>query len=89
MPAPPKKGETKKQFLGRCIPVFVREGRSQKQAAAICYDMWRKGSESEEEDEIRREDAILQKLIEENEKDERTKRDDFDLYKLTKETDSE
>lgn len=42
MPAPPRKGETQKKFLGRCIPTYIREGRSPDQAKGICYSMWRK-----------------------------------------------
>jgi len=40
----PKKGETEKEFISRCIPYVLKEGtaKDQKQAIAICYSMWRK-----------------------------------------------
>jgi hypothetical protein len=36
-----KKTETNKQFISRCIPVVLSEGKtkSAKQAAAICYNI--------------------------------------------------
>ena len=51
MPQPPKPGESQSDFMGRCVPVFVDEGRPQKQAVAICYDMWRKKHPSSKSDE--------------------------------------
>jgi hypothetical protein len=45
MPAPPRAGEEKDEFLGRCIPVYVKEGKPQDQAVAICYSMWRRKDE--------------------------------------------
>jgi len=33
----PKAGESEDEFISRCIPVVVGEGKSQEQAAAICY----------------------------------------------------
>jgi hypothetical protein len=33
----PNAGESKDDFLGRCIPIVVREGKDQDQATAICY----------------------------------------------------
>ena len=33
--------EDEKEFIGRCIPVMIKEGYEQDQAAAICYDKWR------------------------------------------------
>ena len=37
----PRAGESEDDFIGRCIPVLVGEGKDQDQAAAICYSMWR------------------------------------------------
>jgi len=39
----PKKGETEKDFISRCIPYVIKEGTAKdtKQAAAICYSIWR------------------------------------------------
>lgn len=45
MPTPPQKGETKKEFIARCIEQYIEEDYDQKQAAAICYDTWRKAKE--------------------------------------------
>jgi hypothetical protein len=38
----PTKGENEELFLKRCIPQLIREGRDVKQAAAICYSVYRK-----------------------------------------------
>ena len=40
----PKKYESEKKFLSRCIPVVIGEGKAKdnKQAAAICYNMFSK-----------------------------------------------
>jgi hypothetical protein len=47
MPAPPKPGEDKDKFIGRCIPVFVHEGKPQDQAVAICHSMWKRKNEND------------------------------------------
>lgn len=36
----PGKNENQDQFIARCIPELVGEGREQGQAVAICYSMW-------------------------------------------------
>jgi len=36
----PNKGETEKQFINRCIPIVVSEGKELKQAVAVCYKIW-------------------------------------------------
>jgi hypothetical protein len=36
----PKEGESKKEFISRCIPILIHEGRESDQAAAICYSLW-------------------------------------------------
>ena len=40
----PSSGENKKDFISRCIPIVISEGTTKdpKQAAAICYSIWRK-----------------------------------------------
>jgi hypothetical protein len=38
----PKSGESKDDFIGRCISVEVGNGIDQDQAAAICYSKWEK-----------------------------------------------
>lgn len=34
-----RKGEKKEDFIKRCIPQVVAEGKSQKEAIAICYSL--------------------------------------------------
>lgn len=36
----PKEGESESEFISRCIPVLIGEGKEQEQAAAICYSYW-------------------------------------------------
>ena len=38
----PKPGETKKDYLKRCIPELIHEGREQKQSVAICHAIYDK-----------------------------------------------
>ena len=38
----PNPGETERDFLHRCIPELIDEGKPQKQAVAICYSIYRK-----------------------------------------------
>jgi hypothetical protein len=40
MPIKKKKGETKTEFLNRCIPLEVENGFPQEQAVAMCYSYW-------------------------------------------------
>jgi hypothetical protein len=40
MPIRKKKGETKNEFLGRCIPIELEKGFEQNQAVAMCYNYW-------------------------------------------------
>jgi hypothetical protein len=41
MPAPPRSGESKSAFIGRCVKYLIGEGKSQDQALGQCYGMWR------------------------------------------------
>lgn len=36
----PSEGETEKDFMERCVPEVVKEGKPQDQAVAICYSKW-------------------------------------------------
>ena len=45
MPAP-RKGETLKHYLGRAIPVMMKEGLTQKQAVGKAYG-WHKNKQSQ------------------------------------------
>jgi hypothetical protein len=40
MPIKRKMGETKADFISRCIPIEINNGQSQEQAGAICYAYW-------------------------------------------------
>lgn len=42
----PNKGETKENYIQRCIPYLVKEGKPQDQAIAICHSMWKQKRES-------------------------------------------
>jgi hypothetical protein len=44
MPTPPTEGESKDQFMGRCMSVMHKEAKDkpQDQQVAICFSMWRK-----------------------------------------------
>lgn len=37
----PNKTETKENFIGRCIPMMIHEGRKRDQAVAICHSLWK------------------------------------------------
>lgn len=37
----PTAGETESEWMERCVPVLINEGRDEDQAVAICLDMWR------------------------------------------------
>jgi hypothetical protein len=47
----PSAGETEDEFISRCIPVVIGEGKDQDQAAAICYSYWEERFENVEETE--------------------------------------
>ena len=36
----PTAGESKDEYISRCIPVLIGEGKPEDQAAAICYSQW-------------------------------------------------
>lgn len=38
----PGKNEKQDEFIGRCIPILIKEGRKQDQAVAICFSKWKK-----------------------------------------------
>ena len=38
----PKKGETERDFLSRCIPMLIHEGREKSQSIAICFSVYRR-----------------------------------------------
>lgn len=53
MPTPPRDGETKEEFMSRCMSVMKNEDKPQEQKIAICFSMWRKkdGKKKAEKDE--------------------------------------
>lgn len=38
--ATPKPGESETDFMGRCVPQLVGEGRTREQATAMCASAW-------------------------------------------------
>lgn len=36
----PTAGESEEEFIGRCVPILIGEGKEQEQAVAICYSYW-------------------------------------------------
>jgi hypothetical protein len=46
----PRTGEKREDFLKRCIPQVIDEGREQDQAVAICHSLWRKKETGMEEE---------------------------------------
>jgi hypothetical protein len=36
----PRKGETEREFINRCVPLLIDEGKPQDQSIAICYSLW-------------------------------------------------
>lgn len=40
MPIPRKEGETKDEWMGKCIGIEINNGKDPSQAAAICYAKW-------------------------------------------------
>ena len=53
MPSPPKKDESKSDFMKRCVPVYINEGYKNDQAVAMCYSMWRKKHPEDKKDNSR------------------------------------
>jgi hypothetical protein len=37
----PKSGETQNDFIARCVPIVIDEGKTQDQALGKCYGIWR------------------------------------------------
>ena len=36
----PYQNESEQEFISRCIPTMIDEGKEQEQATAICYSIW-------------------------------------------------
>jgi len=72
----PKEGETKNDFISRCIPFVINEGTTDdpKQAAAICNSIWKKhhpGAKSETKDKLK--DILLEIISDLREEDDTIK----------------
>jgi len=52
----PRSSESKDDYIQRCIPILVKEGKPQDQAVAICYSMWKQKNEN----------TLIEKYIGEN-----------------------
>lgn len=37
----PRSSENEQEFISRCIPEMINEGKEQEQATAICYSIWK------------------------------------------------
>jgi len=48
----PHAGESEDEFIGRCIPVLIGEGKEQDEAVAICYSYWEGKEEFESYNEM-------------------------------------
>ena len=63
----PGKNETQKAFISRCIPIVLDEGtaKNNKQAAAICFSIWRKkhGGEKPAKSDIVEDKEILDGIV--------------------------
>ena len=46
----PNDNETREEWMARCIPVLINEGRNRDQAVAICSSMWDRKDEDVEID---------------------------------------
>jgi len=55
----PGRNEQQKDFIGRCIPIVLKEGtaKDNSQAAAICHSIWRK-SKGEKNEPPKKDAAI-------------------------------
>lgn len=60
----PGKNESQKDFVSRCIPIVLEDGtaKDQKQAAAICYSMWREAKEIDVDQEEKMMDGYVKPL---------------------------
>ena len=45
----PKEGENETDYMGRCVPAMLDEGKEQDQAVAMCMNMYGKGMKAQAE----------------------------------------
>lgn len=48
MPTPNPDNESREEWMERCVPVLINEGRNADQAVAICSSMWNTAKEEGE-----------------------------------------
>jgi hypothetical protein len=62
----PKPGQSKEDYIAECIPYAIKEGKTQDEAAGMCYGMWdNKFVDIEEEDMMEKNAEELVKMLEE------------------------
>lgn len=63
MPIPNEHDKSRKAFIERCVPIVLHEGTTKdpKQAAAICYSLWKKHKKNSRGELI---DEIAEALVE-------------------------
>jgi len=78
----PGKDESKDDFMKRCIPQLIDEGKDQDQAAAICYSLWenRKNMKNEDIIALQQENETLKTAVETLNTENRSLR--YTIYKL-------
>ena len=45
----PNEGESENDYMGRCVPAMLDEGKEQDQAVAMCMSMYGKGMKAQSE----------------------------------------
>jgi hypothetical protein len=50
----PRKGEKKNDFMKRCVPQVVNEGKESDQAVAICNSLWENRGKKEADEAFER-----------------------------------
>jgi len=62
----PKAGESKQEYISRCIPYMIKnEGKEKDQAVAMCYAFWKEYGPKSEETKM---DKVLGKYLKEGDK---------------------
>lgn len=46
----PSNNETREEWMARCVPELIEEGRDRDQAVAICSSMWDDRKDEDDED---------------------------------------
>lgn len=44
----PAEDESESEYMARCVPMVMEEGKAQNQAVAICYSLWRRNKREKE-----------------------------------------